>query len=400
MTSVTEILLSPGDLLYCEGSTNEHGFIVASGELVLFRTVNGVRIDVERRGAGTIVGELSILTGRPRLVSVEALTECRVYQISASQIISRFENLDPVLRACIETSINFNGTISKRDTAKSPEVPLAPSTLRNADRLIEQFQLETDLIKGFQNGEFFLLYQPIVDMSDGSVTGVEALMRWVHPTLGFVPPDRFIQIAEAMGAISNLTDFALLEASAALARFRALPDAPSDLFASVNISGADIGRSCFVDILSHAADLHSLEPHHIKLEITETALITDQETADRNLSRLRDLGYGISVDDFGTGYSNLAYLKSLPLTTLKIDRAFAGDAHSNSVSRGIVRMLLTLGNELGVDIIAEGVETLDDVETLTRLGCRYAQGYYFHKPMPEQDIIKLISGASKHCDVA
>ncbi|MDA8747375.1 EAL domain-containing protein [Litoreibacter sp.] len=400
MTSVTEILLSKGDILYNQGDAHDSGFIIASGEIILYSNLGDQRIDIERRGPGSIVGELSILTGQPRTVTVEALTDCRVFRISAEQILSRFEKLDPVLRACVETSINFTGTFTKQANNASSEVPFAPSTLRDSEKLIAQFKFEMDLLKGIENKEFFLVYQPVVRIDDASIVGFEALMRWTHPTLGFVSPDRFIQSAEAMGAISKLTDFALMEACAALRRFKQLSGAPKALFASINISGDDICRTNFADFLTHVVDLNELDPSDIKLEVTETALIGDFEIADKNLKRLRGLGCGISVDDFGTGYSNLAYLKSLPLTTLKIDRAFAGDAHASSVSRGIVRMLVSLGKELGVDIIAEGLETIDDVEILQKLGCQYAQGYYFHKPMPEQDLNILLSGTPERRDVA
>lgn len=400
MTSVTELSLSAGDILYKQGDAHDSGFIIASGEIILYSMLGGKRIDIERRGAGSIVGELSILTGQPRTVTVEALTDCRVFRISADQIISRFEKLDPVLRACVETSISFTGTFTEQANATSSEVPFAPSTLRESDKLIDQFRFEMDLLKGIEDKEFFLVYQPIVEITDGAIVGFEALMRWIHPTQGFIPPDRFIQSAETMGAIGKLTDFALMEACAALRRMKTQKGAPKGLFASINISGEDICRKNFADYLSHVVDLNDLDPTEIKLEVTETALIGDFETADKNLKRLRSLGCGISVDDFGTGYSNLAYLKSLPLTTLKIDRAFAGDAHNNSVSRGIVRMLLTLGKELNVDIIAEGLETANDVDTLRELGCRYAQGYYFYKPMPEQEMTLLLSGAPPHRDAA
>ncbi len=404
MTLRTEILLNPGDLLYTEGGENDCGYIIESGEIILYGTIDGKRVDIERRGPGSIVGELSVLTGRPRTVSVAALTECRAFRVSASQILALFEKLDPVLRACIDTSITFNATLQDQAANSDrprQEVTLAPSTLSNAEELIAELRFENDLVRGLQNGEFKMVYQPIVGLTEGDIVGFEALMRWTHPEMGFVPPDRFIQAAERIGAIHELTDFALMEACSALSRLRTQPDTPTDLFASVNISGQDIVRPGFVDFLTHVIDLHNLEPRHIKLEVTETALIADFDAADIHFKRLRELGFGLSIDDFGTGYSNLGYLKSLPLTALKIDRAFAGDAHQNAVSRGIVRLLIALGKELGVDIIAEGLETIDDVQTLRNLGCRYAQGYYFHKPMAEAELAaQLQTDSGKRRDVA
>lgn len=395
MASSTETLLQPGDLLYSEGGSNDCGYIVESGEILLFCQVDGQRFNCERRGPGSIVGELSILTGQPRTVSVEALTPCRLFRISAEQILDRFEKLDPVLRACIDTSINFAARISQPKIAAPNETPLAPSTLRNADELIERLRIEADILAALENNQFCLLYQPVVCLADNRVVGVEALMRWHHPTLGNIAPDRFIEIAETVQSIGALTQFALSEACAAAQRIRTRCPSSAGIFTSVNVSGAEIGKPGFVDFLAFTLDRYDMRPGELKLEVTETSLVQDPKNAGGNLQRLRDLGCGISVDDFGTGYSNLAYLQQLPLTTLKIDRAFVGDAHLNDFSKSIVRMLLELGRQMNVDVIAEGTETDDNARLLQELGCQFAQGYNFHKPLPEEDILALLTDPSQ-----
>jgi EAL domain-containing protein (putative c-di-GMP-specific phosphodiesterase class I) len=392
MTSVSEITLTTGALLYEEGDTNNCAYIIASGEVILYANRSGQRVNIERRGAGAIVGELSILSGQPRAVTVEALTACVLYRVDARQILDKFENLDPILRACVETSICFASSFSKRQTNHESEVQVAQSTLRNASDIITQYKLEADLKNGLERGEFLLVYQPIVQILDGTIVGFEALMRWQHLTLGNVPPDRFIPIAENLGSIGLITNFAIIETCAVLKRMQALNGNTDKLYASVNISGKDIGRFGFVDFLAFVLDSNDLNPYDIKLEITETALIEDFDIAGQNLAQLRTMGCGISVDDFGTGYSNLAYLKSLPLTALKIDREFAGDAHSNLVSRSIVKMLLSLGVDLCVDIVAEGLETIEDVDALRGLGCHLAQGYYFYRPLSEADLVLALLG--------
>ncbi|WP_298921858.1 EAL domain-containing protein [uncultured Roseobacter sp.] len=400
MTAVLEIQLFPGDILYREGDGNDCAYVIESGEVILYRGSSGERTDVERRGAGSIVGELSILTGQPRAVTVEALTQCTVYQISADRIQSRFEKIDPILRACIDTSINFTATFAKQTTNSSESVATAESTLRNSAELIEQFRLETDIAKGLENREFVMVFQPIVRLADGNIMGFEALMRWQHPKLGNVPPERFIEVAEATGSIKLLTEFAIMETCAAMQRFKALEGVSEQLYASVNVSGQDIGRKGFVEFLAFVLEANDIQPKYIKLEVTETALIPDLEAADRNFKHLQALGCGISIDDFGTGYSNLAYLKSLPITSLKIDRAFTEDARTNSVSRSIVRLLVLLGKDLGVDIIAEGMETKHGVEIIHDLGCSYAQGFYFYKPMREAEFALSLAGAQPDRGVA
>ena len=389
-----ELVLNPGDILYREGDTNNCAYIIESGEIVLYTTVEGKRVTCEKRRAGGIVGELSVLTGRRRTVTVEAVTPCRFFEISAEQILNRFDRLDPVLRACIDTSINFTETITQCLNEGSENAAFAPSTLPNAQDVIDQFKMEIDITAGLRRREFSLAYQPIVTLADGEPVGVEALMRWHHPVRGNIPPFRFIEIAEAMGSIGKLTEFALSEACAALGRLKARCPEKTDLYTSVNISGKDVERDGFVDFVAHVLDQNAMNPAHLKLEVTETSLVSDPAAAARRLGQLRDLGCGISVDDFGTGYSNLAYLKMLPLTTLKIDRAFAGDAHANDISRSIVTMMIGLGQHIGVDVVAEGLETTDDVETLLALGCKHAQGYHFCKPVAEPELLDFILARS------
>jgi len=394
MSAISEIKLAKGDILYRQGDPNTCAYVIESGELLLRRDVAGVRTDIEIRGAGTLVGELSILTNQPRLVTVEAMTDCTLFRLSADSIRNRYNDLDPLLRASIDTSISFIDAFNHRMTHNGLITPRSPKVMCNAEHLIEQFRLETDINKGLESQEFHMLYQPIVDVQDNSIVAFEALMRWVHPTMGFIPPDRFIKVAEATGSIKGLTEFALLETFRALQRLKINGDVASGLFASVNVSGRDIARPEFVTFLEFALEQHQLQPGEVRLEVTETALITDMDIAGDNLARLRALGCGLSIDDFGVGYSNFAYLKSLPITSLKIDRAFTEDAATNAVSHSIVRLLLLLGHDMGVDIIAEGVETKEGLATLQDLGCRYAQGYYFHKPMPESDLAKLLCGPS------
>ena len=389
--SGNEILLKPGDILYREGDANDAAYVIDWGEVVLHHQVGDRRIEIETRGDGAVIGELSILTDQPRSVTVEALTNCRLFCLSADKIFARFERLDPILKACVETSIEFTAKLHGRPDSDGDTPKKRPENSPVPRDLIEALQLENDIASGLERGEFSMVYQPIVCLEDGDVSGFEALMRWTHPILGNVPPDRFIKVAEDMGSIGCITEFALSEACKTIGQMRkATPD--RDLFMSVNVSGLDLGRATFPDFLNHVMDLNGVDPRSLRLEVTETSLVPSSPTAQDNLDRLRQAGIGISIDDFGTGYSNLGYLKHLPLTALKIDRSFAADAHANSVSQSIVRMLVALGRELGVDVVAEGLETSEAAQTLRDLGCLLAQGFHFFKPMPESQAFALATG--------
>ena len=388
---IEEVALKAGDILYREGDDANCGYVISSGEVTLYRETENGRIDIERRGTGSLLGELSILTSQPRLVNVVASEDTHLYQISAKHLMGRYRKIDPVIRASIETSIDLVSRLKSKDFCEAGTAPLVSPTVRNSDKLLERLRLECDILEGLDKQQFSMVFQPIVHLADQSIVGFETLMRWQHPKLGNIPPFVFIEVAEKMGSICRLTDFAILETCRALSEFQQLTPESSDLFASVNVSGEDIGRSDFIDFLAHALDLYGLKPSHLKLEVTETALVPDSKDAEKTLKRLENFGCGIAVDDFGVGYSNLAYLKELPLTAIKIDRAFAGDACKNSISQSIVKMMIGLGRELGVDVVAEGLETQEDVDALLSLGCDLAQGYFFSKPVTELDFINMIA---------
>ena len=374
-----------GDFLYREGDTNDCAYIIAEGNVVLFRDEDGRRRVIERRGSGSIVGEVSVLRGLPRAVSVQAETNCIVFRISAEQIEARFADLDPLMTACIETTIGFIESMNSSERCGANK----PKKTKGLKDLIERLQLEADLEEGLKRHEFQMNYQPIYDMACGRIAGFEALMRWTHPTLGPVPPGHFVSVAEEMGSVGKLTDFAILTACADLRRFRQASSC-SDLFVSVNITAKDLVRECFTDFLSAQIALNDLEPNDVKLEITESALLPSTPIVEANLNRLSRLGFGLAVDDFGTGYSNLGHLQLLPLTALKIDRAFSNGAHHSKVNLSIIRMLLSLAKELDVDVIAEGLEHTADVDALRRLGCRYFQGFHFFKPMSFEDSLSSL----------
>lgn len=388
--AITELTLAEGDILYSEGDAADCAYIIDQGEVLLFKTINGKEIDIERRDGISIVGEFSVLTDKPRSGSVKATKPCRAYRISATQIKRLVGQLDPILTACVETSIEFIERLSEFD-ANRDGTPIINSRLRDAQMLLKQIEFERDIHKALESNQFTLAYQPLVDLKTNEIFGFESLMRWNHPTQGFIPPDKFIRVAESMGVISNLTDFAILKTCETLDAIKDHYQGSNRLYAAVNVSGDDFNRPELVDFISHAVDRYNLQPEQIRLEVTETAIVPDSDIGRTTMLRLRELGCGVAIDDFGTGYSNLAYLKNFPLTALKIDRAFAGEASQNSVTRAIVKMIIGLGHELGARVVAEGLETKADVDALTDLNCDLAQGYYFSKPLPLEDLIDFLA---------
>lgn len=251
---------------------------------------------------------------------------------------------------------------------------------RMSTQIRERLDLESDLRKAIDRNQLVVFYQPQVDVAGGRVRGVEALVRWRHPERGLVPPVEFIPLAEETGLIGALGEWVLREACIQARRWRTAGMAP--LRMGVNVSARQLAAPEFADVVAHALRESALDPAALELEVTENILVHDREGARTLLGRLRALGVRIAIDDFGTGYSSLGYLKHLPVDTLKIDRTFVSglpmDAHDVAITTGV----LTLARSLGIEVVAEGVETGAQLRFLREHQCNLAQGYLFHAPMP------------------
>lgn len=242
---------------------------------------------------------------------------------------------------------------------------------------LERLALESDLRGALERDEFFLDYQPIMDLQE-RVVAVEALLRWLHPTRRLVMPDRFIPIAEETGSIFALGAFVLRAACRQVQLWRS--STFPDLRLAVNVSGRQLQRRDLVSTVAAALEESRLDPRALQLEITESVIMSDVEANAQTLRELKELGVGISVDDFGTGYSSLAYLKAFPLDTIKIDKSFVRNVHAEPDDAAIVAGIVNLAHTLHLRVVAEGVETLEQVAALRSLGCDMLQGFYFARP--------------------
>jgi EAL domain-containing protein (putative c-di-GMP-specific phosphodiesterase class I) len=258
----------------------------------------------------------------------------------------------------------------------------------------ENFALEMDLRKGIARGEFFLVYQPQVT-SGGVVFGAEALLRWQHPTLGVVPPDEFIPLAEQSGLILPLGTWVLGAACDQLVDWSKRADM-AELTLSVNVSAYQFRRSDFVQQVATVMERTGVSPRRLKLELTESSLVHDMDDIIQKMVELKTLGVGFSLDDFGTGYSSLSYLKRLPLDQLKIDKSFVDDVLTDPNDAAIAHMVIELGQNLGFSVIAEGVETQGQCDFLEQNGCHLFQGYLFSRPIP---LPQFTDYCSRHYDV-
>lgn len=246
-------------------------------------------------------------------------------------------------------------------------------------------RLKSDLREALQSGALSLAFQPLLDISTRKVVTCEALARWNHPELGPIPPSTFIPLAEEMGLISDITAWVIGHAATQCSQW------PGDVGVAVNISARDFRGNDLVKLVEDALASSGLDPARFEIEVTETAVIEEREMAHRVLSALAAKGIAIALDDFGTGYSSLSYLNALPFTKLKIDRSFVADIATNPRSLRLLANVARLGRDLDLTVIAEGVETEDQLDTmLAHTEIQQVQGYFFSRPLPERDIGELI----------
>jgi diguanylate cyclase (GGDEF)-like protein/PAS domain S-box-containing protein len=265
-----------------------------------------------------------------------------------------------------------------RDEGGGQEVVFDPEMQRRArDRL----RIEADLHQALRREELLVLYQPIVDLASGALSGFEALVRWHHPTRGMVSPMDFIPIAEETGLIVPIGTWVLQQSCR---QARAWIDAGADpnIFVSVNVSSRQLDGPSLPDIVRAALESNKLEPQRLKLEITESAVMRDFEVTLGLLNRLRALGAGLSLDDFGTGYSSLSLLKRLPIDTLKVDRSFVSAMGVDAAGVRMVEAILQLARLFRLKVVAEGIERKEESDLLKALSCEYGQGWLFGKPLP------------------
>jgi EAL domain-containing protein (putative c-di-GMP-specific phosphodiesterase class I) len=247
---------------------------------------------------------------------------------------------------------------------------------------VARLQLETDLRRGIERKELRIVYQPIVNLTSSEIVGFEALVRWQHPKRGFVSPAAFIPLAEETGLIVPIGEFVLIEACRQAAKWK------KGLRVSVNISSRQLSLGDLVATVQKALQEAKLDPGALHLEITESAIMQNTEAAYALIEKIRAIGCNFAVDDFGTGYSSLSYIHRFAIDQLKIDSSFVQSVAPKSAE--IIRSIIDLGRSLGIEVVAEGIETSEQAEHLRDLHCGYGQGYLFSRPVDAEKALEMV----------
>jgi EAL domain-containing protein (putative c-di-GMP-specific phosphodiesterase class I) len=259
------------------------------------------------------------------------------------------------------------------------------------ERAVQRLELENDLRRAVERDEFVVHYQPIVSLQTGGLWGMEALVRWEHPERGLLNPDEFVPVAEESGLVVPMGEQVLREACRKAREWQEEHPHIPPLVMSVNLSARQLSRPDLAKVVEGVLQETGLEGRCLSLDVTESVYVRALEGNTASLERLREIGVGISIDDFGTGYSSLAYLKRLPADALKIDKSFVRGLGEDVEDTAIVRMIIELAHTLGMETIAEGVETEEQKTLLREIGCDLAQGYHFSRPLSPNAVSEFLA---------
>jgi hypothetical protein len=344
-------------------------------------------------------GEVALLDHQPRTATVRTLVPTSLVRIDRTHVEELLGRADPViqylLRLLLERFRNSSGTLALAEPDK-PDGSGASSALTQPDlhaAAVRTLSLAHDLSNAIDAGQLAVVYQPIVALPLGALVGFEALVRWRHPSMGTIGPDEFIPLAEKTGLIQRIGQWVLRQSMHDWSTLRALCKSQGQAgpFVSVNLSAPEFCPAS-VALIETCLREHCMAPQELRIELTETTVIGNIAAVTRTLQTLRAMQIGIALDDFGTGYAGLDYLQTLPFSSLKIDKSFVQQMQGSGRSFQIVKSALELSRTLGLNTVAEGIEDALTARVLADMGCNYAQGYHFARPMPMAEVIAWAAG--------
>ena len=381
--------VAAGEQIFEQGGHGKIAFLVERGSVEIATEQGGRDLVIATLGPGEVFGEMALISNQPRNASARALEDTELTVITPERLQTVLNEADPLLTRLLRSNLGrFSWT--QRFMLQTAGHSAGDVPLKHLAE--EQERIEKAIHQGMLNEEFTLFYQPVIDTGSQKIAGFEALMRWQHPERGVVSPAEFMDVAENSGQIVSLGFRALEQALSDLKAFeQTLGTDAQELFMSVNLSARQLLDAEEVDRLVALIDESGVPARRVKLEITESLLVDDPEFAASALESLKAKGVRLAIDDFGTGYSSLSYLHLFPLHTLKVDRSFVSNMFRDDRRFSIVRAIVRLAKDLGLHIIAEGIETERERDTLCELQCDALQGFLLERPKPADDIHELLA---------
>ena len=371
-----------GDIIFQEGDEGDCAFLIEEGMVEISVMIEGRQLQVNKIGSKELFGEVALIDHQPRTATARAIEKTVLITIQRELVNELLEKTDPIVRHLLLVILDrFRNNRGNTQTQSPSQVLAEIATKRSSIRgeATHKLTLANDMTRALQHDEFELYYQPICALATSHVAGYEALIRWRHPTHGLMPPLDFLWLAEQTGQIREIGLWTLERACRdwTILRRTTHADLP---FISVNMSPSQLTGDSFVDDVKSIIKRYKMPPTELKLELTETVIINNPEVALQLLMQLTELGSTLAIDDFGTGNSSLETLDRYPIGTLKIDRYFTSSMLASAQSKEIVNSSIQLAHTLGMDVVAEGIETDDVRNKLLELGCNYGQGWLFGRP--------------------
>lgn len=378
-----------GEQVFKEGDVGDCAYLIEEGSVEILVVEHGVERRVGLMCKGEMFGEVALIDYQPRTATVRVIEKAVLVPVRRKLVEELLEKSDPILRHLLLVILErFRGKQNKCSepaaTAKiSPEQSIRRSALKG--EVTQQLSLAHGITRALSNKEFQLYYQPICNLRDGRIAGFEALIRWHHPTDGVIPPDDFLWLAEQTGLIREIGLWTVERACCDWPTLKQYTDYESP-FVSVNLSATQLTSETLVDDIKAIIARYNMPAAHLKLELTETVMVERPEIAQQILNKLVELGSSLALDDYGTGHSGLDHLQRYPVGTLKIDRAFVAPILESTQSSEIARSSIDLAHLLGMDVVAEGIETREVSAKLLEMKCDFGQGWLFGRPVALQDL--------------
>jgi EAL domain-containing protein (putative c-di-GMP-specific phosphodiesterase class I) len=371
-----------GTVIFREGDAADCAYLIEEGWIEIFTGDGSDRHVLALLGVGEIFGEMGVIDGAPRTASATVAENCRLIRVSAGQFHEALARSEPfhaeLLRKLVQ---RFRA--SQKALIEGRRAPRLESS--NVGAGYAELAQQRDISEALVRGEIEPFLQPIVDLETGRLRGFEALARWRCAKRGVVPPFDFLPLAERTGLI-RLIDLAVAER--ALAIVAGMDASEGGPFISLNFSAWHFRDDGLVAGLKAMLLASKVAPQRVRVELTETVMIEDPDMAERNMTALSELGVHLALDDFGAGYSSMSVLARMPIDVLKIDRSLVQDILRPGRPRSVFRAIMGLAEDIGMQVVAEGIEDEATRQALLDLGCRHGQGYLFGRPLPADEAVK------------